>query len=151
MIVSQLSSHCDIIKNRLWRQQQNEDRASETQGQCVKIVILSSFMDSLCYIRNKIVCMYSRDALFLCLLKCNFDIYLINTKITLSWVLKQLVTRVRTLFSIYFVDVITQPYPILKGSWTKESLKLWHEWVIIYHICMLLLITKHIKHWYLVL
>ena len=37
--MSQLSGHCDIIGNRLWRHQQNENRASETRGQCVKIVL----------------------------------------------------------------------------------------------------------------
>ena len=50
-----------------------------------------------------------------------------------------------------FVNVITQPCHILKGSWAKESLKLWHEWVIIYHICMLWPIIKHIKFWHQVL
>ena len=36
---SQLSGHCDVIINRLWRHQQNESTASETRGQCVKIVV----------------------------------------------------------------------------------------------------------------
>ena len=53
-------------------------------------------------------CMYSRDELFLRSLECYFWIYFprcfatreINTKITLSWPLKQFVTRVHTLFSI---------------------------------------------------
>ena len=52
--------------------------------------------------------MYSRDEPFLRSLECYFDIYFprcfatreINTKITLSWVLKRFVTRVHTLFSI---------------------------------------------------
>ena len=39
MIASQLSGHCDIISNRLWRHKHNENRASETRGRCVKIVI----------------------------------------------------------------------------------------------------------------
>ena len=55
MIGPQLSCYCDVISNRLWRHQQNEDRASETRGRCVKIVVLSSFMDSLCRVRNKIM------------------------------------------------------------------------------------------------
>ena len=50
-IVSLLWRH----HSRLWRHQQDEDRASETQGRCVKIVILSSFMDSFCRVRNKIM------------------------------------------------------------------------------------------------
>ena len=53
MITSQLSRYCDVISNRLWRHQQNEDRGSETQGRCVKIVVLASFMDTLCRVRKK--------------------------------------------------------------------------------------------------
>ena len=48
VIASQLSRKCDVISNRLWRHQRNENRFS-------KIVILSSFMDSLYRVRNKIV------------------------------------------------------------------------------------------------
>ena len=43
LIASQFSGHCDVINNRLWRHQQNENRASETPGWCVKIIMLSSF------------------------------------------------------------------------------------------------------------
>ena len=71
MIASQLSRYCDIIKNRLWRHQQNEDRASETRG---RSSFLSPFMDSLCRVRNKIMYVLSWRAvsaptrvLFLCL------------------------------------------------------------------------------------
>ena len=39
VIASQLSRYCDVIRNRLWRHQWNEDRASETRGRCVKIVV----------------------------------------------------------------------------------------------------------------
>ena len=38
LIASQLSGHCDVISNRLWRHQQNENRASETRG-IVKIIV----------------------------------------------------------------------------------------------------------------
>ena len=55
MTASQLSGHCDVISNRLWRHQQNENWASETRGRCVNIVCLSSFMHSLCRVRNKIL------------------------------------------------------------------------------------------------
>ena len=41
LIVSQLSHYCDVYSNWLWHHQQNEDRASETQGRCVKIVIFN--------------------------------------------------------------------------------------------------------------
>ena len=74
MIASQLSCYCDDTSNRLWRHQQNEDWASETRGRCVKIVVLSSFMDSLCRVRNKIMYVLSwrtvstpTRVLFLCL------------------------------------------------------------------------------------
>ena len=39
VIVSQLFGHCDVISTRLWRHQQNVDRASEPRGRCVKIVV----------------------------------------------------------------------------------------------------------------
>ena len=53
--------------------------------------------------------MYSREELFLRSLECYFGVYFPrcfatrekNTKITLSWALKQFVTRVHTLFSIF--------------------------------------------------
>ena len=38
VIASPLSSHCDVISNRLWRHHQNDNRAGETRGRCVKIV-----------------------------------------------------------------------------------------------------------------
>ena len=76
VIASQLSRYCDVISNRLWRNQQNEDRASETRGRCIKIVVSSSFMDSLCRVRNKIMFVLSwrtvsvlNRVLFLCLLR----------------------------------------------------------------------------------
>ena len=55
VIASQFSCYCDVISNRLWRHQQKKDRASETRGRCLDIVVLSSFMDSLCRVRNKIM------------------------------------------------------------------------------------------------
>ena len=55
--------------------------------------------------------MSSRDELFLCSLECYFGVYFprcfatreINTKITVSWPLKQFVTRVHTLFSMHVI------------------------------------------------
>ena len=55
VIASQLSGHCDVISDWLWRHQQNENWASEARGRCVKIVVLPSFIDSLCRVRNKIL------------------------------------------------------------------------------------------------
>ena len=60
-------------------------------------------------------CMYSRDELFLSSLKCYFGVYFphcfatreINTKITLLWALKQFITQLHTLFSIYWLAVHT--------------------------------------------
>ena len=39
VIASQLSCHSDIIGNRLWRHQQNENWVSETRGRCVNIAV----------------------------------------------------------------------------------------------------------------
>ena len=43
MIASQLSRYCDIISNRLWRHQLNENRARKTRGRCVNIVVFIVF------------------------------------------------------------------------------------------------------------
>ena len=59
VIASQLSRYCDVISNRLWCHQQNEDRGGETRGRCVKIVVSSSFVDSLCRVRDKIMYVFS--------------------------------------------------------------------------------------------
>ena len=74
VIASQLSHYCGVISNRLWRHQQNEDRASETRGRCVKIVVFS-VIDSLAMsCKNKIIHVLSwwtvsvlTRVLFLCL------------------------------------------------------------------------------------
>ena len=55
VITWQLSGHCDVINKWLWCHQQNEKRVSETREQCVNIVVLSSFMDLLCHVRNEIM------------------------------------------------------------------------------------------------
>ena len=73
MIALQSSGHCDVINNRLWRHQQNENGVSDTVTMC-KIIVLSSFMDLLCHVRNKIMHVLSwrtvsalTQVLFLCL------------------------------------------------------------------------------------
>ena len=39
VIASQLSGHCDVIINRLWRHRQNENRASQTRGRRVNFAV----------------------------------------------------------------------------------------------------------------
>ena len=82
MIVSQLSGHCDVISNRLWRHQQNEIRAGGTRERCVTIAVLLSFMDSLCRVRNEMMYVLSWQtvsALTPVLLWCLFYSLLCNT------------------------------------------------------------------------
>ena len=55
VFASELSGHCDVIADRLWRHQQNVMRASEPRRLCVEILVSASFMDSLCRVRNKIM------------------------------------------------------------------------------------------------
>ena len=55
VIISKLSGHCDIISYRMWHHQQNKNRESETQEQCVNLSFLSSFTDLLCWLRNEIM------------------------------------------------------------------------------------------------
>ena len=100
VIASQLSGHCDVISNRLWRHQQNENPASERRGRCINIVvfIVIYYIESLCRVRNKIMYVLSWRTVSP-LTRVLFGVYL-NTKINLSWALKQFVTRVYTSFSI---------------------------------------------------
>ena len=106
VIVSQLSGHCDVIGNRLWHHQQNENWVSETRERFVKILVLSSFMDSFCRVRNKILYVISWQtvsALPRMLFGFLFPSLLLGVKtpkITLSWVLKQFVTQVHIFFYI---------------------------------------------------
>ena len=74
VIASQLSRHSDIISNRLWCHQHNEDQ--ERHGDDVlRSSFFTSFMDSLCCVRNNIMYVqYSCDKLFLRSLEC-FCVY----------------------------------------------------------------------------
>ena len=62
--------------------------------------------------------MYSFGELFMRSLECYFGVYFLvaaqkNTKITLEWAHKPFVTRVHTLFYIYFIHMILISYCIL--------------------------------------
>ena len=55
-IGSQVCSHCDVISNQLWYHPQNVIRVSETKGSMSEDHnLLSSFIDSLCHVWNKIM------------------------------------------------------------------------------------------------
>ena len=54
VFVSQLSGHCDVIANQLWRHQQNVKRARHGDDVWWSL-FLASFMDSLCRARNEIM------------------------------------------------------------------------------------------------
>ena len=55
VIASQLSGHCDVISTRLWRLQQNvTEQVSHGTG-VWRSSFLSSFVGSLCRVRNKIM------------------------------------------------------------------------------------------------
>ena len=103
VFASQLSGHCDIIANRLWRHQQNVKRASETRGWHAKILVFSVVYGFV------VLCKKYSCELFMRSLECYFGDYFpgccatreINTKITLSWAHKQFATWVHTLFYIY--------------------------------------------------
>ena len=102
-----ITIHVNVISNRLWRHQQNENRTRETRGRCVKIVVFIVIFGFVMWCKNKI--MYCRDELFLRSIECYFGTYFpccfatreTHTKITLSWALKQFLTRVHALFCIY--------------------------------------------------
>ena len=94
VITSQLSGHCDVISNRLWRHQQIENQTSEMRGRYVNIIFIVIYgFYALTWV------------LFWCFPRC-FATREINIKITLSWALKQFVTQVHTLFSIHCSAII---------------------------------------------
>ena len=85
--------------------------------------------------------MCSRNELFLRLLECYFGVYFprcfttreINTKITLSWALKQFVTRVHTLFYIYPPIMVVAQTTITSRQiasywWNDNGVLLWIIW-----------------------
>ena len=92
VIVKSSAIECDV------------NREVQTQGRCVKIVVLSSFKDSSCRVRNKVMYVLSIHALTRVLIWCLFPPLCatleINTKITLPWAHKLLATRVHTLYII---------------------------------------------------
>ena len=108
VISSQLSGHCDVISNSLWRHQQNENWASESRERCLKSLCLSSFMDSLYRVRNKTMYVLpwrTVPALTRVPFGCLFPPLLrnagnIHQNITLVSA-EQFVARVHTLFSVY--------------------------------------------------
>ena len=55
VMASKLSGDCDVINNRLWRHQQNVNPASEARVDVWRLSFLSSFLSSLCRVRNKIM------------------------------------------------------------------------------------------------
>ena len=52
VIALQLSGHCDVINNRLWRHQQIENRAIETRGAYVKRVVFIVIYGSVMSCKN---------------------------------------------------------------------------------------------------
>ena len=59
VIVSQLSGHCGVINDRLWRHEQNANPASDARGRCVKIVVWIVILSSSCRVRNEIMYVFS--------------------------------------------------------------------------------------------
>ena len=63
MLPSKLPGHCDVISNRLWRHQQNANRANETRGRYVKIVIFIVIYGFVMSYKKKKWCLYSSGKL----------------------------------------------------------------------------------------
>ena len=123
VIASQLSRYCDIINNRLWCHQQKEGRASETRGRCVKIVIYGFVMsckkkNNVCTLMTNYFCNHSSIIFVFISL---FPTQKINTKITLSWVLEQFITRIHTLSGLEIPSS-----PIANAMRNGEGLQLSH-------------------------
>ena len=131
---SQFSGYCDVISNRLWRHPHNVQRTNATRWRHVKIVILSSFMDSLCCVRNTIMYVLSWRtvyALTRVLWWCLIPSLLLNSgnkhQNTLLWSHKQFDTRVHTLFYIIngTLGVLIQRGWLL--LFAAKSFQIWHH------------------------
>ena len=91
---------CDVISSTKTQWVRHGDDVKRSS-------FLLPLMDLLCHVRNRITYLLSWRTVS-ALLQCYFGVYFpsceatreINTKITLSWVLKQFVTRVNTLISM---------------------------------------------------
>ena len=112
VFASQLSGHCDVIANRLWRHQQNVKRASETRGWHANIlvfIVIDGFVmsckkwNNVCTTVTNCLCAHSSVILVLCFPRCCATREK-NTKITLSRAHIQFATRVHTLFYKSFDD-----------------------------------------------
>ena len=132
VIASQLSCHCDVIGNRLWRHQQNENCVSETRERCVKIIVLSSFMESFCCVRNKIMYVLSWWTISLLtrvLFWCLFPSLLRNSENKLQnkpFVNAETVRHSNIHYSIYTLQAFTH-----KTDLNKSTQYLWDICVLI--------------------
>ena len=107
--------------------------------------------NNVCTLVTNCFCAHSSAVLvFISLVALQLPTWEINTKITLSWALKQFATRVQTLFCLYSIlDVITirdgiEVNPISKMDPCQFSNKWKHHitpWVMGFH-CMLLYIPS---------
>ena len=68
-IASQLSGHCGVISNLLWRHQQNVNRAS---GTLRRFIVIYGFFISYKKWKKR---MYCRGELFMRSLECHFGVY----------------------------------------------------------------------------
>ena len=113
--VSRRVMYCDVIRNRLWRYQQNVNTASETRNRCVRTVFLSLAMSSLCCVRNEkiyelswrtVSIIHSRE--FILMLTC-----WTNSRMTLAWPHEQFGTLANTL--CLFCTTITVSMAVADG------------------------------------
>ena len=106
-LASHLSGHYDVTSNRVWRHQQNVNRVRGTRERCVKIVVLLSFRDLLCRVRNIIMyvtewwTVYALNRVLLCFY------FQTNPKITILRMHKDFSTRVLTLFYIWSSQTVS--------------------------------------------
>ena len=147
VITSQLYGHCDVISNQMWLHQQSVNRTSKTRGRCVQIAILSSFMDSLCHVRNKMMFVLSWQTVYVLtwvLFWCLFPSLLRNSgnKHQNNPVLsafKRFATQVHSLLYIYMYpsnyahmlccDLVPGSFThVLQDEFTGTGEIIWCQW-----------------------
>ena len=114
LIVTPSAIDCDVISRMKTERVRHGDKVSRSS-------FLSSFMDSFCRVRNRIMYVHWRrtvSALTRVLFWCLFPLLLRNCgnkhQITFSWAPKQFITRVHTVFSIFFIDVSVCVYHVAR-------------------------------------
>ena len=135
MIASQLFAHCDVISNRLWHHQQNENWVSETQGRCVNIVLFIVIYGFVLSCKKKIMYVLSwrtASALTRVFFWCLFPLLLRNSenKHQINPLLSAETVRHLSTYIILYISIIQAYHIVIDKSFLYSTYNKWMicEW-----------------------